>query len=140
MKLLATTTALVAALSLVGCATDNDGEGGGYLTGLRPAKPSLDDQKAPVGTLNPVIAHVLDGGLVMDIDRGKGLSTDDQVSAETITTPFPIAGLCHACEVVVLRDRSVPNELNLLDQYDQFFCHIWVDDAGRFSSTDCARH
>lgn len=137
MKLIVTATALVAALSLVGCATDNDGEGGAVQFGLRPAKPSLDDQKPPIANLNPAIAKVLNGGLTMNL-HGTDLNTpEDEVMAETIKSPFPIAGLCHSCDIVVLTDRRVPGELNVLDGYGQFFCRIWVNADGQFESTDC---
>jgi len=134
----ATTTALLVALSLVGCATDNDGEGGGYLAGLRPAKPSLDDQKSPVIGLNPAIEHVLTGGLAMKIHGGTSRTRDGgEISAETIQTPFPIDGLCHSCEVVVLRDARNPGELNVIDDFGRFFCRIWITESGTIESTDC---
>ena len=48
MKLATGALAALSVSMVVGCATDNDGEGGGHLLGLRPAKPSLDDTKPPV--------------------------------------------------------------------------------------------
>lgn len=136
MKLVATTTALVAALSLFGCATDNDGEGGAHLAGLRPAKPSLDDPKSIGPALNPAIEHLLNGGLVRDL-RGGNFVADPEISAETIKPPFPIRGVCNVCEVVVLHDRRVPGELNVLDEYGQYFCRFRVLDDGRVVDEGC---
>jgi hypothetical protein len=134
-------TALVATLAFVGfagCADDNDGEGGAYVDGLRPAKPSLDDQKAPTPQLNPAIEHILNGGV--GVIRGGMQRTPDggEISAEEIKTPFPIDGLCHSCDVIALRDMRKPSELNITDHFGHFFCRIWVDpETTQIESTDC---
>lgn len=134
------TAALAVSLSLFGCASDNDGEGGGYLDGLRPAKPSIDDTKPVAPGINPAVAFVLNGGLTHPIKEGAVITTPDggEVSAERINVPFPVEGLCIACEVVVLRDARDPNELNLIDDHGHFFCRLWVDSTtGQLMSTDC---
>lgn len=136
MKLVTTTTALVAALSMFGCATDNDGEGGGHLAGLRPAKPSIDDPKSVGPTPSPAIEKILNGDMGFDV-RGGDFLADPEISAETIKSPFPIKGICETCDLVVLKDRRVPGELNVLDQYGRFFCTLWVGDDGHVNSTNC---
>ncbi len=136
MKLATTTTALIAALSLFGCATDNDGEGGGHLAGLRPAKPSADDPKSFGPAPSPAIEKILNGDMGFDI-RGGGFVADPEISAETIKSPFPIKGVCETCDLVVLVDRRNPSELNVLDEYGRFFCRLWVSEDGHVESTDC---
>ena len=133
----------LAALSLslvVGCATDNDGEGGGHQVGLRPAKPSLDDTKAPTPQANDALNHYFNGGLSMDL---RGANTDgdnnDMISAEHINVPFPIEGLCEICDegVIALRNPRNPGELQIIDDVGNLFCKIWVDDRGHIETTDC---
>ena len=138
MKLV--TAALAVSLALVGCASDNDGEGGGFVAGLRPAKPSLDDSKGPTVGINPAIQFILNGGLAMDIEKGSSILTPDggDVSAEHINVPFPIENLCTHCDdVLVLRDQRDPGELNVLDHTGHFFCRIWVEEDGHIVSSDC---
>lgn len=128
---------LAVSMSLIGCVADNDGEGGGFLEGLRPAKPSIDDPKAPVVEVNSAIQFVLHTGVPT---KGDVIRTPDgvEVSAEAIAVPFPIDGLCIACDdVVVLRDARAPGELHVIDDVGNFFCRIWVADDGHLLTTDC---
>ena len=135
MKLAAT---VLAALSLIGCATDNDGEGGAYLVGMRPAKPSIDDAKPVLPEANAALTHIYNGGLIWDRGVGDGVYTGD-VSAEEISVPFPISGLCKVCDsgVIALRDPRNPLELTILDELGNQFCKIWVDRDGNIETTDC---
>lgn len=133
--------AALATLSLVGCATDNDGEGGAYLDGLRPAKPSLDDQKPPFATLNEDVAnYLINGGLAIDKAgrNGNGLETTN-ISVDEVSVPFPIDGLCQVCDkgVIALVDNRFPDELNIVDKFGKFFCTLWVDESGRIVSDNC---
>ncbi len=136
MKLAAT---VLAALSLVGCATDNDGEGGAYLVGMRPAKPSLDDAKPILPEANAALTHLYNGGLNWDIRGVNGGTEDSLISAEEISVPFPIAGLCKVCDtgVIALRDPRNPLELQIIDELGNQFCKIWVDADGNIETTDC---
>jgi hypothetical protein len=104
MKLVTTATALVAALSLFGCATENDGEGGGFTAGLRPAKPSLEDITSSPAQPSGAIEQLLNG--TVRNPRGGDFLADPEISSETLKPPFPIRGVCEICDVVVLRDRS----------------------------------
>jgi hypothetical protein len=134
VKLAAT---VLAALSLIGCATDNDGEGGAYLVGMRPAKPSLDDSKPILPEANAALTHNYNGGLNWD-DRGiNGGTGDATLSAEDITLPFPIAGLCKVCNVVALRDPRNPYEMTILDEVGNQYCKVWLDSDGHIETTDC---
>lgn len=122
MKLVATTTALIAALSLFGCATENDGEGGGHLAGLRPAKPSIEDSTFFAPTLSPAIEKLLNG--VITTPRGVDFVSDPEISAETIKPPFSITGICKVCSIVVLEDRRFPGELHVIDEDGNYFCRF----------------
>lgn len=124
-------------VSLIGCAGDNDGEGGAYLFGMRPAKPSLDDPKPPRIDINPAIQFLLTRG--GPIPLGESFPTPDggEVSAELITPPFPIEGLCPGCDAVVLTDARDPGELNLVEPDGQFLCRIWIAEDGHIEMTDC---
>ena len=142
MKLAATATAIVASLVLFGCATENDGEGGGHLSGMRPAKPSLDDPKPPFATLNPAIEHVLTGGLTVDIRENGAIRLPGgaEISAENINVPFPIDGLCQVCDsgVIALKDSRFPDEFHIVDDFGQFFCTVWFDQkTGHIRQTNC---
>jgi hypothetical protein len=136
VKLAAT---VLAALSLVGCATDNDGEGGAYLVGMRPAKPSLDDAKPILPQANAALTHLYNGGLAWDIRGGEGGTNDVLISAEDISVPFPIEGLCKVCDtgVIALRDPRNPSELTIVDELGNQFCKIWVTPGGEIETTDC---
>jgi hypothetical protein len=130
----------IAALSLVGCATENDGEGGAHMDGLRPAKPSLDDQKPPFATLNEDIAnYLINGGLAIDKAGGFKTGMDTNISVDEISVPFPIDGLCQVCEkgVIALVDNRFPDELNIVDKFGKFFCTLWVDESGRIVDDNC---
>lgn len=134
------TTALLASLALAGCATDNEGAGGGYLTGMRPAKPSIDDVDRQNGRpeLNNAIVDRFNGELGVSF----GFTVEDNsslsnVSTEVINVPFPIQDLCEACDVVVLRDPFNPHELKVLDDAGRFFCSLWINDQGFLEMTNC---
>lgn len=137
------TAALALSVSLFGCATDNDGEGGASQEGLRPAKPSIDDVRAS-GSLgiNPAINFIIRGGLSMDIEKGGAVLTPDggEVSAEHINVGFPIENLCvHCDDVLVLREARDPNDLHVIDSNGQFLCHIWTAPDGHIVSSNCGR-
>ena len=136
MKLAAT---VLAALSLIGCATDNDGEGGAYLVGMRPAKPSIDDSKPALPQANAELTHLYNGGLAWDIHGVGGNMDGVTVSAEEISVPFPIEGLCKVCDtgVIALRDPRNPFELQIIDELGNQFCKIWLDSDGNIETTDC---
>ena len=131
----------LAALSLVGCATENDGEGGAYMDGLRPAKPSLDDQKPPYATLNEDVAnYLINGGLTINKAGVVQATKDANISVDEVSVPFPIDGLCQVCDkgVIALVDNRFPDELNLVDRFGKFFCTMWVDqDTGRIVNDNC---
>jgi hypothetical protein len=132
-----TITALVASLALVGCVGENDGSGGAHLEGLRPAKPSLDDPKLPTPTLTPGVSFLVQDGLVLGINGEVNQSGMENLSAETISQPFPIDGICTGCDLVVIRDARNANDLLVIDELGKFLCHIWVDDNGAVESTSC---
>lgn len=139
MKLAAAALAALSLSMVVGCATDNDGEGGAHLLGLRPAKPSLDDTKPPVPGVNNALNHYFNGGLYMDIRGVNDGDTEETISAESISVPFPIEGLCEICDdgVIALRNPRDPSELSIIDDVGNLFCKIWVDSDGHIETTDC---
>jgi hypothetical protein len=124
-------------VSLIGCAGEQDGEGGAFMDGLRPAKPSLDDPGPPGVDINPAVGFVLSGGAPIESELTVWTPDGGQVTAETIEVPFPIEGLCSACTVIVLRDARNPAELNVVDIHGHFFCRLWTADDGHLVSTDC---
>lgn len=132
MKLLAATICLAA---FAGCATD-EAPNGGYLDGLRPAKPSLDD----IRTIEPNdrLVEALNGNVAIRGDLTDAV-LDDNTIAETIDSPLPIKTGCLACnrEIVVLRDPTHVGELQVIDDFGHLFCKIWLDNDGHLRSTDC---
>jgi hypothetical protein len=134
MKLVTTATALVAALSLFGCATENDGEGGGFTAGLRPAKPSLEDITSSPAQPSGAIEQLLNG--TVRNPRGSDFLADPEISSETLKPPFPIRGVCEICDVVVLRDTRKPGEFTVVDDDGGYFCRYWVDN-GQITDNGC---
>jgi len=131
--------AILATVTLLGCAAENDGEGGAAMEGLEPAKLAPDN---PNGLLannvdpGPGIDHVLEARAPV-VGQDDLSTIDDNVTIERLTVPFPIEGLCTACDVDVLRDLRNPGTLRVLDDRGQIFCRIWVGETGRLLSTDC---
>jgi hypothetical protein len=111
------------------------------MDGLRPAKPSLDDQKPPFATLNPTIAqYLVNGGLFLDLKAGRNTSgLDTNISIDEVSVPFPIDGLCQVCDegVIALGDNRFPDELHVVDKFGKFFCTLWVDDSGHIVDDNC---
>jgi len=140
VKLAATATALVAALSLfAGCATDNDGEGGQFAAGLRPAKPSADDViKNPFpnvkdGAQQVIVTTIPDDGF----DDTDSLNNSNLV-AETIQSPIRFANVNIGDALDVLIDHRNPTELHVVDGGGHLICRIWVD-KGHLQMSDCGR-
>lgn len=136
MKLLA--TAALAALALAGCATENDGEGGGHAVGLRPAKPSIDDVNSiySVTITSPVAIHFANTGTIPDINGDLQVDKNG-IAGEVVTVPFPIEGICRGCNTIAIRSPENPNHLAIFDELGRFFCHIWLDKNGHIEMTNC---
>ena len=141
MKLAA---AALAAVSLMGCATENDGEGGAFLAGMRPAKPqSIDDVVRPIAVANTeAIEQLINGGLSAgDVRWVVDTAGGDLSSTDFLKPPFPINDICQMCSadsLLIRPQRYVnPNDLMVLDVGNKFFCRIWVTDSGHIETTDC---
>jgi hypothetical protein len=138
---LAATFALVV-ISLTGCATDNDGEGGAYLAGMRPAKPSIDD---PTGTglPQPPVGQtetIQQKGMIHLPDIAEGLY------AETIKPWFEVRNLCENCEVTLVTvptaDKTANDgigEISVVSDGGDQLCKIYLDQNGNLNTTDCSR-
>lgn len=134
MKLLAATICL-AALSLTGCATDEETMGGAHLNGLRPAKPALDDGSGPPP--NPEISGMQKRGMINLEDLGV-----DGAYAETINPDFPINGVvCDNCEVTLIRlpprNQSEVGKILVVSDGGEKLCTIFLDPEGGLDSSDC---
>lgn len=133
MKLAA--TICLAVFSLTGCATD-ESPNGGYLDGLRPAKPSADDlvEFEP----NQRVGEALTAVVNPRDNRDNDIDFDN-ATAETIQSPLPIQTGCLACnrEIVVLRDPRNLAQLIVVDEFGSLFCKIWVHEDGSLKSSDC---
>jgi hypothetical protein len=141
MKLLAATLC-IAALSFTGCATDDDTNMGGYLAGLRPAKPSLETTNA---AQNP---DVTGNGLqkVGIIDTSDNLR-DSSFTAEIISDgDYPLPNnVCDGCEVTLITvhqgkaDSASIGEIDVMSDGGNRLCKIYLDSEGNLDTTDCQR-
>lgn len=136
MKLVAIATVLVASMSLIaGCATDNDGEGGGFTAGLHPAKLAKEDLPNPYPPVSDAVVDLVNGNNDNDVTVTPELG--QHIVVETIPSPFPIHETCKGCDLAVVRSPLIPGELSVLDDAGNFVCHIWLDGDSQVKSTDC---
>jgi hypothetical protein len=140
VKLTATATALVAALSIfAGCATDNDGEGGAYTAGLRPAKPNADDFHSTQPPAPAPAIDQLDQSIIPTSGAGSLDSLDNtELVAETIASPVKWGNIDYGDAIDVLVNPRDPFHLHVLDDHGSgIACSIWVED-GRVQWTNCS--
>lgn len=135
MKLVATTLC-IAALSLTGCATDDETNGGGFLEGLRPAKPSpqLPEDKEP---LEPQIEESM-----YPVGPGLKILEDFWTNDVLVETIKPFDGLpaeftCDGCEVTLFRappSNSEVGKITVVSDGAHLRCTIYISDDGTFSN------
>jgi hypothetical protein len=140
MKLLAATLC-IAALSLTGCATDDETNMGGYLGGMRPAKPSLDT--------TPSAQHpdFHDLQKVGTIDTSDNLRASSYQSATIISDgDYPLPNeVCGGCEVTLVTvtqdkaDSSGIGEIDVLSDGGNRLCKIYLNEDGSLDTTTCVR-
>jgi hypothetical protein len=141
MKLLAATLC-IAALSITGCATDDESNMGGYLAGMRPAKPSLDTATT---SLNPDVSN---NGFqkVGTIDTSDNLR-DTGLRAEIISDgQYPLPNeVCGGCEVTLITvdqgksDTGGIGEIDVLSDGGNRLCKIYLNSDGSLDTTNCQR-
>lgn len=136
-------TLCLAALSLAGCATDVETTQGGFLAGLRPAKPSptiTDDDLSP----NPDLGGngVKTQGMY---DIGDGIRTGG--FAEVISDGYyPLPNeVCGGCEVTLVTvptegaDNGSVGEIDVMSDGGDRICKIFLNQDGSFDTSDCER-
>jgi len=140
MKTLAATLC-IAALALTGCATDDESNMGGYLGGMRPAKPSLDT--TPSAT-HPDFNNLQKTGT---IDTSDNLRASAYTSATIISDgDYPLPNeVCGGCEVTLATvdqskaDNAGIGEIDVLSDGGGRLCKIYLNQDGSLDTTTCAR-
>jgi hypothetical protein len=137
VKLLA--TFCLAALSLTGCATDDETNMGGYLSGMRPAKPSLDDGSGTPP--RPAVDEDMQKAGNMRIHQDlRGID----VVATTVAPWFPLPdNVCgDNCTVVLIPvPEATGSEVGRIDVYSDGgdkLCSIYQTSDNSYDTKDCA--
>jgi len=140
MKLLAATLC-IAALTVTGCATDDESNMGGFLGGMRPAKPSLETtpsaQHPDFNTLQKVGT----------IDTSDNLRASGYMSATVISDgDYPLPNeVCGGCEVTLVTvnqdkaDSAGIGEIDVLSDGGNRLCKIYLNQDGSLDTTTCVR-
>jgi hypothetical protein len=141
MKLLAATLCL-AALTVTGCATDDDTNMGGYLAGLRPAKPSLD-------TSNTSTTPDVSGNgfqKIGTIDTSDNLRATGYHATIISDGDYPLPNnVCDGCEVTLVTvdqgglDTGSVGEIDVMSDGGNRLCKIYLNSDGSLDTTNCQR-
>jgi hypothetical protein len=141
MKLLAATLC-IAALSVTGCATDDDSNMGGYLAGLRPAKPSLD-------TSNTATTPDVSGNgfqKIGTIDTSDNLRESGFRATIINDGDYPLPNeVCGGCEVTLVTidqgksDTGAIGEIDVMSDGGDRLCKIYLNQDGSLDTTACQR-
>ncbi len=141
MKLL-TATLFLAALSVTGCATDDETNMGGYLGGMRPAKPSLDT------TSNALHPDVSNEGFqkVGMIDTSDDLRASGYRATVISDGDYPLPNeVCGGCEVTLVTvdqggvDTGAIGEIDVMSDGGDRLCKIYLNQDGSLDTTTCQR-
>jgi hypothetical protein len=141
MKLLAATLC-IAALSVTGCATDDETNMGGYLGGMRPAKPSLDT------TSSAQHPDVSNEGFqkVGTIDTSDNLRASGFRATIISDGDYPLPNeVCGGCEVTLVTvdqndvDTGGIGEIDVMSDGGNRLCKIYLNQDGSLDSTTCQR-
>lgn len=128
----------IAALSLTACVADEDYGSGGQLEGMRPAKPSLDDEQN--NSFNPPI---FEGMQLPGTNDGyvQEEPYHDGIYMERVREPSATPEVCDTCDIIA---RHVPGDGSVVGEEIQFFsdnrqpiCRIFLDPSGGVISNDC---
>jgi hypothetical protein len=116
----------VAALSLAGC-LDDPTTGGGYLEGMRPAKPSLDNPNNSPLPVNPEIFEGMNKASSIEMPE-----LDTNVIVETISPPVPMDEVCDNCQVIAfhIHHSDSLDEIRVFSDGGNFLCKIFLNDKG----------
>lgn len=135
---------LCVALFSVGCATDVETTGGGFLAGLRPAKPSLDDPGTPSGSVPDISGNGFQNAGMFKQDQ---LLHQSDLSAESIkdgNAPLPNE-VCGGCEVTLITvsgntaDNGGIGEIDVVNDGGDHICSLVRGPDGEIDSSDCVR-
>lgn len=126
----------VAGLSLTGC-LDEPTTGGGYLAGMRPAKPSIDN---PTNSDLPAYPDIFEGMSSRSAFTMPDLNADN-VFVETMTPPVPMPEVCENCQVTaahVVDDSYMLEEIRVFSDGGVPICRIFLDtESGTTIHDDC---
>src|SRR4051812_11559180 len=140
MKLVAAALFL-AAVTVTGCATD-DGSDGEYLSGLRPAKPTLNassSSQTPDYSSNGVQSRGI-------IDAEKSNALRNGPMAIVISDgDYPLPNnVCNGCEVTLVKvprqtgvDNASVGEIDVMDDGGNKLCSIHLAPDGSLDSSSC---
>lgn len=141
MKLLATTFCL-AALSVTGCATDDETNMGGYLAGMRPAKPALDN-----GEGDPPVPQNTGDKEARGMVQFNEDFVPDGVTATDVKPDIPLPeNICENCDLIYItippnsgiRDASEFGEIRVVSDGGDQLCRIFMNQDGSPGTVDCS--
>lgn len=139
MKLLAATLC-IAALSVTGCATDDESNMGGFLGGMRPAKPSLDTLPS---AQRPEATDIQKTGI---IDTSDNLRASGFRATIISDGDYPLPNeVCGGCEVTLVTvdqnevDTGGIGEIDVMSDGGDRLCKIYLNQDGSLDTTTCQR-
>ncbi len=141
MKLIAATLCL-AALSVTGCATDDDVNEGGY-SAVRPSKPSLDTSSA---AQHPDFDRLQKLGMIDTSDNLRASGFQGAIVMSDGEWPLP-NNVCDGCEVTLVTvgidndkaDSGAIGALDVMSDGGNRLCKIYLNGDGSLDTTNCQR-
>jgi hypothetical protein len=137
---LITAALCLAALSITGCATEDDVNEGGF-SAVRPSKPSLDTSST---ALHPNFEKIQQLGMIKIGNDLRASSFQGAVVMSDGQWPLP-NNVCDGCEVtlVTIEQEKVEDpgigEIEVMSDGGDRLCKIYLNGDGSLDTTNCQR-
>lgn len=140
MKLIAAALCL-AALSVTGCATDDNVDTGGF-SAVRPAKPSLDTTPT---AQHPNYTDLQKVGTIDTSDNLRASGFEGAIVISDGDYPLP-NNVCEGCEVTLVTvpvdkgtDSGTVGQFDVMSDGGNRLCKIYLNGDGSLDTTNCQR-
>ena len=141
MKLI-TAALCLAALSITGCATEDDVNEGGF-SAVRPSKPSLDTSST---ALHPDADRLQKLGMIDTSDNLRASGFQGAIVMSDGEWPLP-NNVCDGCEVTLVTvgidndkaDSGAVGQLDVMSDGGNRLCKIYLNGDGSLDTTNCQR-
>jgi hypothetical protein len=137
---LITAALCLAALSITGCATNDDANEGGY-SAVRPSKPSLDTSST---AQHPDFDRLQKIGMIDTSDNLRASGFQGAVVMSDGEWPLP-NNVCDGCEVTLVtvdqdkvEDPGI-GEIDVMSDGGNRLCKIYLNGDGSLDTTNCQR-